>query len=96
MTALANQMGMIINGLAPPRPLRLGATTTLRRALSAWLVDMEESPGIDRASKEVLSDPWARRLSRAGPILARFSDWLEVQNRSATPKSLFGQAPWPH
>jgi transposase len=32
------------------------------------------------------------RKARAGPILARFSDWLEVQNRSATPKSLFGQA----
>ena len=33
-----------------------------------------------------------RRRTRAGPILAKFSDWLEVQHRSATPKSLFGQA----
>ncbi len=34
------------------------------------------------------------RLSRtrAGPILARFGDWIEGQRRSATPKSLFGQA----
>lgn len=32
------------------------------------------------------------RRTRAGPILAQFSDWLEVQGRSATPKSLFGQA----
>ena len=32
------------------------------------------------------------RRTRAGPILAKFSDWLEVQHRSATPKSLFGQA----
>jgi transposase len=32
------------------------------------------------------------RQTRAGPILAQFSDWLEVQRRQATPKSLFGQA----
>jgi transposase len=32
------------------------------------------------------------RQTRAGPILTRFADWLEVQGRSATPKSLFGQA----
>jgi transposase len=32
------------------------------------------------------------RQSRAGPILERFADWLEVQHRQATPKSLFGQA----
>jgi len=32
------------------------------------------------------------RQTRAGPILAQFSDWLEVQHRQATPKSLFGQA----
>ena len=32
------------------------------------------------------------RRTRAGPILATFADWLEVQHRSATPKGLFGQA----
>jgi hypothetical protein len=32
------------------------------------------------------------RRARAGPIFATFADWLEVQHRSATPKSLFGQA----
>jgi transposase len=32
------------------------------------------------------------RQTRAGPILAQFSDWLEVQRRQSTPKSLFGQA----
>jgi transposase len=32
------------------------------------------------------------RKTRAGPILATFADWLEVQHRQATPKSLFGQA----
>src|SRR4029079_1776440 len=28
----------------------------------------------------------------AGPILARFAGWLELQVRTTTPKSLFGQA----
>ena len=37
-------------------------------------------------------DAMNRRRTRAGPILATFADWLEVQHRSATPKSLFGQA----
>jgi len=32
------------------------------------------------------------RRTRAGPILAAFADWLEQVHRSATPKSLFGQA----
>jgi transposase len=32
------------------------------------------------------------RRTRAGPILARFADWLELQSRSVTPKSPFGQA----
>jgi transposase len=32
------------------------------------------------------------RRTRAGPILAAFREWLEVQHHSATPKSLFGQA----
>ena len=32
------------------------------------------------------------RRTRAGPILATSSDWLEEQSRSATPKSPFGQA----
>jgi len=32
------------------------------------------------------------RQTRAGAILARFSNWLEEQHRQATPKSLYGQA----
>lgn len=32
------------------------------------------------------------RRTRAGPILAAFADWLDWQQRAATPKSLFGQA----
>jgi hypothetical protein len=33
-----------------------------------------------------------RRQTRAGPILAAFSGWLDEQRRHATPKSLLGQA----
>lgn len=32
------------------------------------------------------------RRTRAGPILAAFADWLDVHHRTATPKSLLGQA----
>ncbi|MFO0879495.1 MAG: IS66 family transposase [Gemmataceae bacterium] len=32
------------------------------------------------------------RRTRAGPILAAFAGWLDARHRSATPKSLFGQA----
>ncbi len=32
------------------------------------------------------------RQTRAGPILRKFGDWLEVEHRSALPKSPFGQA----
>ena len=32
------------------------------------------------------------RRTRARPILAAFADWLDLQSRTATPKSLFGQA----
>jgi transposase len=38
------------------------------------------------------ADVVRRRQTRAGPILAAFADWLEVQHRATTPKSLFGQA----
>jgi transposase len=38
------------------------------------------------------ADVVGMRQTRAGPILAKFSDWLEEHRRQATPKSLFGQA----
>ena len=47
-----------------------------------------EKPGVTFTDADVVRV----RQTRAGPILAQFSDWLEVQHRSATPKSLFGQA----
>jgi transposase len=46
-----------------------------------------------RLGERFSNDDAARwRQTRAGPILTRFTDWLEHQARSATPKSLFGQA----
>ncbi len=57
------------------------------------------------AVEREIKDEWARlgetftdadvvrvRRTRAGPILANFAGWLDAQHRSATPKSLFGQA----
>jgi hypothetical protein len=41
---------------------------------------------------EAFTDVARARQTRAGPVLAAFAEWLEVQHRSATPKSLFGQA----
>ena len=41
---------------------------------------------------ETFADAVRVRRTRAGPILAAFANWLDAQHRSATPKSLFGQA----
>ena len=38
------------------------------------------------------ADAMRVRRARAGPILAAFAGWLDEHHRSATPKSLFGQA----
>jgi transposase len=47
----------------------------------------------DRAKREVLdAEVVHRRRTRAGPVLDMFSDWLDWQHLTATPKSLFGQA----
>jgi transposase len=46
-----------------------------------------------RLGEQFTNDDVVRwRRSRAGPILVRFAGWLGEQSRSATPKSLFGQA----
>jgi hypothetical protein len=47
-----------------------------------------EKPGATFSDADIVQ--W--RQTRAGPILAKFSDWLEEQHRQTTPKSLFGQA----
>ena len=57
-------------------------------AIERVIKERREEPG------DCFTDADAVRLrrTRAAPILARFGDWIEVQRRSATPKSLFGQA----
>jgi hypothetical protein len=46
-----------------------------------------------RLGERFTSDDTVRwRQTRAGPILAKFAEWLGGQHRSATPKGLFGQA----
>ena len=48
--------------------------------------------GENRGEKFTDADVVRGRQSRAGPILAAVADWLDMQHRTATPKSLFGQA----
>jgi len=48
--------------------------------------------GENRGEKFTDADVVRGRQSRAGPILAAVADWLDIQHRTATPKSLFGQA----
>jgi hypothetical protein len=57
-------------------------------AVERDIKDEREKPGDQFAD----ADGARLRQTRAGPILAKFSEWLEEQHRSATPKSLFGQA----
>ncbi len=57
-------------------------------AVEREIKDGREKHGEGFADAEVVRV----RRTRAGPILAAFADWLDVQSRSATPKSLFGQA----
>jgi transposase len=46
-----------------------------------------------RLGNALIDDDAVRwRQTRAGPILAKFAGWLDERSRSATPKSLFGQA----
>jgi hypothetical protein len=58
-----------------------------------YAVEKELKDERARLGEQFTSDDAVRwRQTRAGPILGKFAEWLEVQNRSATPKSLFGQA----
>jgi len=58
-----------------------------------YAVERELRTERDRLGERFTSDDAVRlRGVRAGPILAAFAHWLGEQHRSATPKSLFGQA----
>ena len=71
-----------------PRAVEALAFIRTLYAVERRIQDERDKPG----STFTDADAVRVRRTRAGPILARFSDWLEVQHRSATPKSLFGQA----
>ena len=71
-----------------PRAVEALAFIRTLYAVEREIKDEREKHG----EKFIDSDVMRLRQTRAGPILAQFSDWLEVHHRQATPKSLFGQA----
>ena len=71
-----------------PRAVEALAFIRTLYAVEREIKDERERLGETFADTEVVR----MRQTRAGPILAQFSAWLEQQHRSATPKSLFGQA----
>lgn len=75
-------------GPSDPRALEALAFIRTLYAVERGINGEREKPGV------TFSDVGVARLrqTRAGPILASFADWLEGRHRSATPKSLFGQA----
>ena len=71
-----------------PRAVEALAFIRTLYAVEREIKEEREKPGETFTDADVVRE----RQTRAGPILAPFSDWLEQQHRSATPKSLFGQA----
>jgi hypothetical protein len=71
-----------------PRAVEALAFIRTLYAVEREIKDERERPGEQFVDADVVR----MRQTRAGPILATFADWLETQHRSATPKSLFGQA----
>ncbi len=69
-----------------PRAVEALAFIRTLYAVERQIRDERERP------KSTFADTVRARRTRAGPILAPFADWLDVQHRSATPRSLFGQA----
>jgi hypothetical protein len=71
-----------------PRAVEALAFVRTLYAVERAIRDERDRPGCTFTDADVVR----ARQTRAGPILAAFADWLDVQHRSATPKSLFGQA----
>ena len=71
-----------------PRAVEALAVIRTLYAVEREITAERDRPGNTFTDAEVMR----LRRTRAGPILATFTDWLEEQQRSATPKSLFGQA----
>lgn len=74
--------------LSDPRAVEALAFIRTLYAVEREIKDERETPGSTFTDVDVVRV----RRARAGPILAAFADWLDVQHRSVTPKSLFGQA----
>jgi transposase len=74
----------------PSDPRAIEALAFIR---TLYAVEREIKDERDKLGEKFANaDAVRMRRTRAGPILATFSDWLEAQHCSATPKSLFGQA----
>jgi transposase len=71
-----------------PRAVEILAFIRTLYAVERQIRDERDRPGSTFAASDVVR----LRRKRAGPILAAFADWFDVHHRSATPKSLFGQA----
>ena len=71
-----------------PRAVEALAFIRTLYAVEREIKDEREKPCDQFADEDVVR----LRQTRAGPILAKFSGWLEDHRRQATPKSLFGQA----
>lgn len=71
-----------------PRAVEALAFIRTLYAVERDIKDERDKPG----STFTDADAVRVRQTRAGPIMAQFSDWLEMHHRQATPKSLFGQA----
>jgi transposase len=74
----------------PTDPRAVEALAFIR---TLYAVEKELKDEWGRLGEQFTDDDAVRwRKTRAGPILGRFADWLELQKRTTTPKSLFGQA----
>ncbi len=71
-----------------PRAVEALAFIRTLYAVERLIQEQRDRPGNTFTDADVVRV----RRTRAGPILVQFADWLDVQHRSATPKSLFGQA----
>ncbi len=71
-----------------PRAVAAPAFVRTLYAVERTIQDERDRPGSTFSDADVVRV----RRTRAGPILAAFAGWLDVQHRSATPKGLFGQA----
>jgi hypothetical protein len=71
-----------------PRAVEALAFVRTLNAVEREIRDERAKPGSTFTDADVVRV----RRTRAGPILAAFADWLDGHHRSATPKSLFGQA----